>query len=148
MEIKVFRYNSQSDHTNSIIMIDGAFGCDGLEDEARSFKVFGETCVSDGIYPLGLRTEGGFHQRYLERFGPEFHKGMLHVMDVPDFEYVLIHIGNDDDDTAGCLLVGQNTNRGSNFISNSKKTYMDIYPRIAAAILDGECVTIEYITLK
>ena len=31
---------------------------------------------------------------------------MLHVLDVPGFEYILIHCGNTDEHTAGCLLVG------------------------------------------
>ena len=28
-----------------------------------------------------------------------FHKGMLHVQDVPGFEYILIHTGNTDEHT-------------------------------------------------
>ena len=32
--------------------------------------------------------------------------GMLHVLDVPNFKYILIHCGNTDEDTAGCLLLG------------------------------------------
>ena len=31
---------------------------------------------------------------------------MLHITNVPNFEYILIHCGNTDEHTSGCLLVG------------------------------------------
>jgi hypothetical protein len=102
--------------------------------------VWGETRIPEGIYGLDLRTVGGFHGRYGERFGDE-HKGMLWLQDVPGFEHVLIHIGNDDDDTAGCILVGDTSERG--FIGQSTVCYQRIYPPIADAILAGDEVTLE-----
>ena len=53
------------------------------------------------------------------------------LQDVPNFQYVYIHIGNDDDDTAGCLLVGMgNSADDVGFINGSKQAYMKIYPII------------------
>ena len=73
---------------------------------------------------------------------------MLWVRDVPGFEYILIHIGNDAEDTEGCLLVGdsqtQNITRNG-FIGSSTDAYKRIYPPIANAIENGENVTITYI---
>ena len=114
-----------------------------LEDEARTVKQWGETRIPAGKYKLTLRNEGGFHTRYLAKFGAEFHKGMIYVNEVPNFEYILWHIGNDDDDTAGCLLVGKTSQ--DNFIGNSTTAYKEIYPPIRDAILSGEEVTVTYI---
>ena len=145
MELTVLRYNSESDYTDGLLFIDDKFECYTLEDEYRSVKVFGKTRIPDGKYKLELRTVGGFHNRYLKRYGNKFHKGMLWVTDVPSFKYILIHIGNDDDDTAGCLLVGSTANKDRGFIGASGKAYLDLYPEVRDAILK-EDVYIKYIS--
>ena len=90
MELKVVRYNSKADYTDGLLFIDNKFECFTIEDEAREIKVKGETCIPDGTYKVTLRTEGGFNNRYTSKFGADFHKGMLWVRDVPNFEYILI----------------------------------------------------------
>lgn len=147
MNIQVFRYNSANDHTNSIIKIDGEFECYGLEDEFREVKIMQETRIPDGIYPVTLRTVGTKHAKYLRKLGNEFHKGMLWIRDIPNFKYVLIHIGNTDEDTAGCLLVGDSQSKGNNFIGNSTVAYKRMYPKVRDALLNNECVDIEFITI-
>ena len=145
MEIDVVRYNDQEDFTDGIFLINGEFQVHTLEDEGRNKKLFGETRVWCGRYPVELRTVGGFHERYLKNFGSDFHKGMLWIKEVPNFEFVLIHIGNDDDDTAGCLLVGMSNNADEKgFIGDSTAAYKKIYPLIRDAILSGEEVFINF----
>ncbi|WP_296635987.1 DUF5675 family protein [Polaribacter sp.] len=145
MEIDVVRYNSQEDFTDGIFLINGGFQVHTLEDEQRNKKLYGETRVWAGRYLVVLRTEGGFHQRYLKKFGADFHKGMLWIKNVPKFNYVLIHIGNDDDDTDACLLVGMSNNADEKgFIGNSTTAYKKIYPQIRDAILSGEEVFINF----
>ena len=145
MEIDVVRYNSQEDFTDGLFLNNGDFQVHTLEDEFRNKKVYGETRIPNGRRKVELRTEGGFHERYLKKFGSEFHKGMLWIKDVPGFEYVLIHIGNDDDDTAGCLLVGMSNNADKKgFIGGSVEAYKKIYPIIRDAILKGEDVYINF----
>jgi hypothetical protein len=77
------------------------------------------------------------------------HKGMLWVRDVPGFEYILIHTGNTDEHTAGCLLLGdsQQSNFGSSngFIGSSVTAYKRVYPFIQKALSSGEQVSITYI---
>mgnify|MGYP003141166774 FL=1 len=163
MELEVIRFSSGTDSTNGILLeaiqqgneIDGIFKqkkflAYTLEDEYRSEKVFGETRIPDGTFKLGLRKVGGYHAKYSKRF-PHVHIGMLHVLDVPGFEYILIHCGNTDEHTAGCLLVGDSQENNQitkdGFIGKSTQAYKRIYPRIAEAIDCGEKVTITYKTI-
>lgn len=140
MKLTVLRYNSQDDFTQGLLFIDGKFECHTIEDEQRTVKVWGETAIPNGTYEVKLRTEGTFHTKYKTKF-PLFHKGMLHVTNVPGFEYILIHIGNDDDDTAGCLLVGRGANYDS--IIESTIAYENLYNKVVSALEKGK-VFIEY----
>lgn len=152
MELEVLRISSQADSTNGILFdVTGGereFLCYTLEDEYRKEKVAGETRIPAGTYKITLRTVGGFHTRYTAKYG-EMHKGMLWVRDVPGFEYILIHVGNNDSHTAGCLLVGdsQQANFGSSdgMVGASVNAYKRIYPPIAKALEQGQEVTITYI---
>ena len=152
MRLEVLRFSSQVDSTSGLLFeitdIKRHFLCYTLEDERRAFKVKGETRVPAGTYKIELRTEGGFHGRYSKKY-PGVHIGMLHIQDVPNFEYILIHTGNTDEHTAGCLIVGdaQENNKiiADGFVGKSVNAYKRIYPSIAKAIQQGEEVTITYI---
>ena len=163
MELEVIRFSSGTDSTNGMLFetiqqgneIDGIwkqkkFLAYTLEDEQRDDKVFGETRIPNGTYELGLRKVGGYHAKYSKRFD-DIHIGMLHVLDVPNFEYILIHCGNTDEHTAGCLLVGDSQENNqittNGFIGKSTQAYKRIYPRIASALERGEKVTIKYKTI-
>lgn len=115
-----------------------------LEDGARNPKVHGETRIPAGRYGLKLRTEGGMNARYLDRFGPTFHHGMLWLQDVPDFTFVYIHIGNMPTESDGCILIGSHTVEPTRSgypyrVSESEKAYRLFYPRVAEAISRGAC---------
>ena len=108
MKLEVLRISSESDSTSGLVfdITNGRkFLCYSLEDEYRNDKVMHETRVPAGTYKILLRKEGGFHGRYTKKYG-DFHKGMLHVQDVPGFKWILIHTGNTDEHTSGCLIVG------------------------------------------
>ena len=105
MEIVVDRFVADDDTTVSRVNVDGQFVCFGLEDEFREEKVAKETRIPSGTYDVRLRTEGVHHSKYSNRF-EDIHKGMLHIQNVPNFTFILIHCGNTDEDTDGCLLVG------------------------------------------
>mgnify|MGYP003108744898 CR=1 FL=1 len=150
MKLEVLRFSSEKDSTNGLLfdVTNGRkFLCYTLEDEYRKEKVYGETRVPAGEYRITLRTVGGFHGRYLKKYG-KMHKGMLWVRDVPNFEYILIHTGNTDEHTAGCLLLGnsQQANFGSSngFVGSSVDAYKRVYPAIAKALDEGEDVSIKY----
>jgi hypothetical protein len=154
MKYEVLRVSSGKDSTSGLLFeIDRGkrtFLAYTLEDEQRDVKVWGETRIPAGTYKLTLRTEGGWHNKYLNKFGA-MHKGMIWVQDVPGFEWILWHAGNTDENTAGCLLLGntQTNNRiaKDGFIGNSVDAYKFVYPRVAAAIeadLDVEVTYIDY----
>jgi len=152
MRLEVVRFSSEADSTNGLLfdITNGQrkFLSYTLEDEYRKEKVMSETRVPAGTYNVTLRTEGGFYQDYTERFGSDFNKGMLWVRDVPGFEYILIHIGNTDENTSGCLLVGdtQNNNQVTKdgFIGSSTNNYKRIYPPIAEVLSNNGIVSITY----
>ena len=99
---------------------EGNFICHTLEDEHRVEKVWGETCIWADEYALAARFHGSFYKRYGERW--PWHDFIIEIMNVRDFTDILMHVGNDDDDTAGCVLLG--IWRGAdNFIGDSRKTY-------------------------
>jgi len=139
MEILVDRFVSDDDSTISRVLVDGNFVCFGLEDEYRENKVVGETRIPAGTYQISLRKEGGHHSRYQQRF-PAFHRGMLHILNVPNFKWILIHCGNTDEDTEGCLLLGSQaiTEPGDMSITNSTGAYSRFYPLVVDAAERGD----------
>jgi len=149
---EVLRFSSQEDSTLGMLfdVTDGRkFLCFTLEDEARDEKVMGETRIPAGTYKIKLRKEGGYHNRYVTKFG-SMHKGMIHVQDVPGFTYILWHTGNTDEHTNGCLLFGDTSQQNiskEGFIGASTDAYKRVYPSIAEALErdgEGEVTYIDY----
>jgi len=135
MDILVDRVVSNHDVTLSRIYLNGRFFCHGLEDEYRPRKIPGETRIPAGCYNLKIRREGGFHARYKTIF-PTLHEGMIEIASVPGFEHILIHVGNYDKDTAGCLLVGR-ADFQSWTVWHSKLTYARFYAAVIKSVANG-----------
>lgn len=106
-----------------------------LEDTKREHKVWGETRIPAGEFVLELRTQGGWHERMAARY--PWHRGMIWLRHVPQFELIYIHPGNTPNDTLGCILVGLTQNE--DWIGSSRAAYQRIYEPIAKAIQDGGC---------
>lgn len=132
--------------TVSAWMIDGHQVCYCLEPGAAG----AHPAIPSGSYKLGLRTVGDKHKAYLKWYGPKFHKGMIEILDVPNREAILFHVGNTIADTQGCSLCGERAidPRVSNSehweVARSRVTYEKIYPPIRDAIAAGP-VTINII---
>tara|TARA_R100000664_G_C2718777_1_gene112954 strand:+ start:152 stop:739 length:588 start_codon:yes stop_codon:yes gene_type:complete len=148
MKLDVVRTQFGKDATNGLLFVNGAFEAFTLEDEVRDKKIKSETAIPLGEYEIKLRTVGGFHSKYTERYGSAFHKGMLELQAVPGFQYILIHTGNTDSHTAGCLLIGetqQDLDKGKDgFIGGSGDAYKKFYPKVRDALIAREKVTIKY----
>jgi hypothetical protein len=138
MKILVERFDSGSEDTFGRLYIDGKLQCMTLEDEFREVKKKGDTRIPAGTYKVG--------KRYSPSKSPKTGHDMLWIKDVPGFQYILIHTGNTEDDTEGCLIVGTKIGKlnGKRAVLDSKLAYNKIYPIVSAAIDRGEDVEIKY----
>tara|TARA_X000001388_G_C2185479_1_gene105349 strand:+ start:120 stop:725 length:606 start_codon:yes stop_codon:yes gene_type:complete len=147
MKLQVVRTQLGKDATNGLLFIDGIFECYTLEDQYQAVKVMHETCIPEGTYEIKFRTVGGFDKKYKAKY-PELHRGMLWIQDVPGFEYILIHQGNTDEHTSGCLIVGDSQQdldvNFNGMVGSSANAYKKLYPKVSAQLLAGNEVTIEY----
>ena len=123
--------------------------CYVLEDIPRIKKVWGKTRIPAGKYPIKFRKEGRFYNQYKIKFKKLFLKnkykdinnerGMLHIVNIPNYKYVLIHIGNTHLDTAGCLLVGKvfDLTKKNPRLKDSTTAYVEVYNRLADILSKG-----------
>ena len=144
-KLLILRYSDGGDSTLGLIYLNKIFQGYSLEDEGRSVKIAGETRIPEGRYRVQLRkTLSRLTRKYRAKY-PWF-KWHLQVMDVMNFDYVYIHIGNDDDDTEGCILVGDTANDNVSevgFVGNSTKAFKDLYLKLVARIENDEEVYLE-----
>jgi len=147
MKLQVVRTQFGKDATNGLLFIDGVFECYTLEDQYQAVKVMHETCIPEGTYDIKFRKTGGFHAKYSARY-KNAHYGMLHLQDVPGFTYILIHTGNTDEHTSGCLIVGETQQdldiNFNGMVGSSAVAYKKMYSKVANQLLQGKEVTIEY----
>ena len=147
MKLQVVRTQFGKDATNGLLFIDGVFECYTLEDQYQAVKVMHETCIPEGTYDIKFRKTGGFHAKYSARY-KNAHYGMLHLQDVPGFTYILIHTGNTDEHTSGCLIVGETQQdldiNFNGMVGSSAVAYKKMYAKVANQLLQGKEVTIEY----
>ncbi len=129
-----------NDYTVGSLFIDGEYFCDTLEDPVRDIdrdgvfkgkeiKIPGRTAIPYGKYGLTVN------------YSPKFRRRLPRLLDVPDFEGILIHRGNTADDTSGCILVGENRIKG--MVLNSSAYEKRLVELLGSA--EGEEMTIEII---
>ena len=150
MEIKVKRIARKEAYTIGKMYVDGAYVCDTLEDKDRGLtsnmsvaqicggKIKGETAIPTGRYLVDMKTVsprfGGWAQY-------QFCKGRLpRLCNTVGFQGVLVHCGNTAKDTDGCILVGENKEKGK--VLNSTATFRKLYPILKAADERGEQIWI------
>lgn len=137
--------SSANDDTLGVMYVDNQFECFTLEDEFRTKKLYGETRIPAGTYRITLQTSGKLHRKYVGLY-PNMHHGMLMLHEVPGFNGIMIHQGNTEEHTAGCILVGdelKSNKETRGFLGRSGKAYKRLYPRVTNALLNGEAVSIK-----
>lgn len=131
MKITVQRYSTNEESTLGLIYINKDFVCYAIEDIYQKEKIAGKTRIPPGLYKTELRTDGGFHAKYLKRF-PEMHKGMIWIKNIPNFTWVYFHIGNTAKHSKGCILTGDIANNNAydaGFVSKSERAYKRFYEK-------------------
>ena len=136
MELVLERKWKKSDYTIGILSIDNKKFCEVIEDKDRGLKDSmateqiklikkpNMTAIPTGTYDVTLDV-------FSSKFGNiPFYKKVCNgklprLLNVKGFEGILIHCGNTQLDTSGCLIVGENKVKGK--VINSKITFEKLY---------------------
>ncbi len=140
-----FRYDQNT--TLGLLYIRDQFIAYTLEDTYRETKIKGKTRIPSGVYEIKFReVMSGLTKKYRERKALQpFFTWHLELQNVPNYEFVYIHIGNTHGDTDGCILIADGIYDDSikKSIMNSVKAYTRFYKRIQALLEGGEKVRIK-----
>lgn len=153
MELLLDRKYCKEKYTVGQLFIDGIFFSNTLEDKVRDInkngkfdngecKVYGETAIPYGEYEITLDVVSPKFSKY--QFYKEVCNGKLpRLLNVPHFEGILIHCGSTANNSAGCILVGNNTIKGG--LTNSKETFKKLYSILDKVNKNNEKITIKII---
>ncbi|MFV0587079.1 DUF5675 family protein [Bacteroides reticulotermitis] len=135
MELRVERLWLKANYTIGRLYIDNEIFCNTLEDKVRDLtkekKVYAETAIPAGTYKV------------IYNWSPKFGRNLPRLLNVPHFDGILIHPGSTAKDSAGCILVGKNTQVGR--LSESRYTSDLLNKKIDDAQKHGEPITIEIV---
>lgn len=141
MKLKLERTWKKETYTISKLYVNGKPFCDVIEDKDRGLsqhmpleelkkkKVYGKTAIPTGTYSV------------IMTYSPKFKKRLPLLLSVPCYEGVRIHPGNTAKDSLGCILPGENKQKG--MVLNSRYWTNKLIGKIENAIANGEQVTIE-----
>lgn len=123
-------------YTIGHLYVNGTYFCDTLEDKVRVLysevdKVKDKTAIPAGEYTVVMS--------YSKRFG----RILPELLNVPFFDGIRIHAGNDENDTSGCVLVGVNKTKGK--VLESKATFERLYSLLMTAWESDEKIVIRII---
>lgn len=116
-----------------------------LEDEYRAVKQAKETRIPSGDYQLGLQPSDTPKTLQYRAKYPWF-KHHIEILNVKDFKGVYIHIGNKDEDTEGCILLGDTANNNvvtTGEITTSTVAFKRFYDVVHELLSKGEKVTLQ-----
>lgn len=137
MRILLQRHALKAGYTIGRMEVNGRYFCDTLEDtdrglsdemsedEIAALKVKGATAIPTGTYRIDMQTRS-----------PRFGRVLPRLVSVKGYAGVLIHSGNTAADTEGCILVGENRERGK--VLNSRATLESLLVFLRAAQAEGE----------
>lgn len=151
MKLEVERRWKKETYTIGRLYVDGVYFCNTLEDKCRGLKqtdsiyfikqrkVYGETAIPSGTYTVAMNVTSPKYAA-IAWYWQLCQGKMPRLLNVPGFEGILVHPGNDPTQTLGCLLVGKNTKVGQ--LTESKATFKALYKEMKKAYDAGEEITI------
>ena len=120
--LRLTRKYKGPNYTIGSLYINNKYFCDTLEDvdrgldykmtlsEIKSKKIQDQTAIPTGVFKVSLHE---ISLRFKNRSWAIKYDGKIpRLINVPGFDGVLIHVGNTDKDTLGCILVGYNKVKG------------------------------------
>lgn len=140
MEIRVKRIARKDGYTIGKMYINGAYFCDTLEDTDRGLK---STMSVDEILARKVKAQTAIPTGKYEvilTYSLKFKRVLPLLLNVPGYQYIRVHHGNRPDSTEGCLLVGENKERGK--VLNSRATLEKLMPLFFECEKKKEKVTI------
>ena len=142
MELKLKRIALQDTYTIGKLYVDNHYFCNTLEDKVRDIakdgKVYGKTAIPYGRYEITMKVQS---PKYSQRASYAWCKGYLpRLLNVPHFDGILIHSGNDATHSDGCVLVGENKVKGQ--VINSMATLKRLASILKYASDSGEKIWI------
>ena len=152
MELLIDRKWKKQSYTMSNLYINGEWFCNCLEDADRgldnsmsedmiiTLKKPSITAIPRGTYEITLDVISSKYSKV------QFYKDVCNgkvprLKNVKGFDGILIHAGNTDKDSSGCLLVGQNKIKGQ--VVNSKETFKQLYKLLQDGKSRGEKIVIK-----
>lgn len=125
MKLLLKRKYKAETYTIGDLYIDDRFFCHTIEDKVRPLPArcpdtpSGCTCrCKEKVYARTAIPAGTY--KVLMQHSPRFKRVLPYLHDVPHFLGILIHSGNTEADSAGCIIVGKNTVKGK--VTESRKT--------------------------
>jgi len=76
-------------------------------------------------------------------YSNRYKRPLPRLLNVPNFSGILIHPGNTTEDTAGCILVGENKVKG--MVINSTSIFKTFYHRISQFLVSSKFQKIKVI---
>lgn len=141
MQILVKRIAKESTYTIGKMYINNEYFCDVLEDKDRGLK---QTTPLSKIKKIKVQNETAIptgKYKVVVNMSPKFGRMLPRLLDVPGFDGILIHRGNSDKDSSGCLLVGENKVKGK--IINSTPYEIRLVNLLSERQNKGESIEIE-----
>lgn len=139
MKLTLKRIAKKKTYTIGKLYIDDVYFCDTIEDVDRGLyqgqnldlikkiKIPNKTAIPRGTYKITLNVVSPKYSK--KKIYQEICNGRVpRLLNVPGYEGVLIHIGNTAEDSAGCILVGENKQVGK--VLNSTETFKRLYNKI------------------
>lgn len=150
MELKLKRIALRDTYTIGNLYVDNHYFCNTIEDVVRDInkdgdlndvgegKIYGKTAIPYGRYEITMKVQS---PKYSQRASYAWCKGYLpRLLNVPHFDGILIHSGNDETHSNGCVLVGENKVKGQ--VINSMATLKRLVSILKHASDSGEKIWI------